>query len=736
MATRSSTSQETNQRRSLVRALLGSAPGEPLVVQIDRVLAALLEGESGIESPCDPLAVFRSRGLLAPRLLDLCSERSRGLVSSADAQISPAELIAISFAACAFPQRVGRMTDTEVQQRLDAFLEIYGLLQTGPSTTARLDEAALNAMVQAGRLPRALAAEDASLLLSDLSAAGSVGKSAPPRESEERRAGAALYLGTCQAEVVDRIYRLWLGEAPLLRACRKWLATLPSSLVGVERRVGGQPSWPLVQAGLGKLCQPEPPAFARAAVELERMTWRETERWGAAGQAGQFASDVWEAQWDTLNSGFPHYAFRSRLVWWWKQCVLNYRPRRIQSLGDHQLNNLAGPASRYGTAAAVESEFTPELLRCLREGYRLVRTTFFRRSGQPPAGAEDSSGHAEANDRLRQALDALWYHRLEKQILSSQDDEISEGGPEDIKQIAERFPDLGAQTINMLSHRLRLRMWAYALARLGRLTNAEIRSAKRPSRCARRGSGEQPLARETAVLTVASLARCVPPGRSLLGAFTAHVLLHPAIDPQHPDPWDFRRCIRELWHWVTEPAFPTALRADPPEEPGAMSRAGRAAALSPVGRLEEAWTRRFTHYRNEAGHGPTTTAQDPLGDVVLTLRSIATEEELERYLAEPRLLGLEQPIVSQFGSLLGPGWQAVTLGSLQQWKKLVGREGQHWIAPVLYLTWAEGLPVDALLSRLNVDPEEMGTVTALARAVASYQPAAAGTPAVVTRGRS
>ena len=98
------------------------------------------------------------------------------------------------------------------------------------------------------------------------------------------------------------------------------------------------------------------------------------------------------------------------------------------------------------------------------EGYRLVRLSFFPRTG-PAEGPSSDKRIAEENDRIRQIVDQLFYRAL---IADKDDVRLS------FQEIANQS-NCRIEELFILNHRLKQRLAAYAFARLERRSNREIR---------------------------------------------------------------------------------------------------------------------------------------------------------------------------------------------------------------------------------------------------------------------
>ena len=672
---------ERGELRSVCRALLGPLTAEPLVLQLERVLRYLTDAEqqSATTKPADIVSVFRARGLVPSRLLQLC-QRITGTAQPKSILIP--ETLALCFATCAFPQRAFQMGETELELRVAAFQRSLLILFQGPTATAMPaspdDWSAAAKLLFTGSTAEALSLEEQLSLLADLSASERGMEIEARREMDERLNGGVLYLATCGVELVDRTIAPWRSDASLVRYFRKFLPAPPSCLVQQDQSASLSPDWGTVRSRLLQLFPYEPVECHSSAVILEQMVWKEAGRWLPAGLVPQRVQDFWESMWDKLISGFPYYAFRSRFTWWWRQCLQtfrfsDYRMRPQQEFDDTiTAGTLVDQGSHAGHLAA-----TPEILRVFHEGYRLVRTTFFRRSDKQQVESAQLESQTQTSEQLRRALDTIWYERLQQQL-------SEELPPSLVKTIAARFPELGGHTINNLSHRLRMRIWAYALARLGRLSNSQILTARRPQYKAAGGFGKYPLAGQPAVLTIASLVRMIPSDQSLLAAFTAHIFLRPLVEPQRPDKWVFQGYAGELWHWLRDQTFRQAL--DTGADRGALADKALARALQ----------------------------ETPFVEHLEKLTSSAADSDWVRYV-ETELTAERTAALALLGRVLGDGGRdAFEESAIRSWRR---NAKTHWLVPVWYLTFVEQSDESELLARLRVDSCELEAVSGLARAM-------------------
>jgi hypothetical protein len=660
---------ERQRLRSLCRALAAGCASQPLVVQIERVLSHITTDEEreAIEEPRQVVAAFRARKLIPPRLIEMFEK----YLEPAKAEPAPtprALVMAICFAACAYPQRAFSMAPHECSLRVKAFLQAHRAIEIIDFGDKTHSDQIIVGLVVAGRLPKRMPLEQLKELLSDLSAAEMVSRQTPEiaeRQTEERLSGSALYLTTCYRASIARICKNWRQDSRLLGYLRRYMTTLPSITTNQSY---GDIDETRITAGLARLLPVEPAEYHRQAYILERTARAEAHRWVEPGLVTERAAEFWEEVFKKLICGFPYFAFRSRYGYWFKQVAgrHNFSQNRFDSFDD-----LRGGGATEDPMPA--DGFSRQRFLQLRQGYRLIRTTFFQR-GDKKKAAEETKEHARENEKPRRLVDTIWQCRVQELM----DDDMSPGS---LKEIIKLFPDIPRGTIDVFNRRVQLRMKAYYLARVERLSNSKIRAARLPLKRARE---VKPLGSEKGLLTIATLARAVPPDRTLLWAFTAHVFLHPRIEPQRPDPWTFKRYVGELWRWVRQEDFYDAT------EP----------IIAGTGRADRA--------------AQSAMRESPFKELLRDLRRLRTEEELEDYLAERDFVCERQAALDLLIKLAGASaLESCREEALDQYRRLIGREGYHWIVPVWYLAVVERLDLGQILTQLKVDNDEMEAVAGL-----------------------
>ena len=704
--------------RSVCQLLIERAPSEAFAIHIARVLARITpktEWEK-IHTPHEAIDAFRRKGLIPPHLVAL-------FATSQPTDGPPAEAMAVSFAACLYPQRAYQLRplrssetidempqihETELHARLAAFQEVCEALKASKPEGLSPFQHVMRGLTAVGRLPQTVVVEGTlhtlsqnhiNAFLSDLSAAEltkHVSLEDPrqvQQEQEERRLAATLYLATCSQETIPRIWKIWRDEAAFFRYVRQDLVVPPSRVVGWHASSSDQPTgprdddrpdWKTIHA---KLCRnfPEASNHHEAGISLERKVWERASE--VTSPSADQITVFWELLCEKLNSGFPYYAFRSRFAQWWKQCVRNGQfdqkekpTEKIDAIQDSrkQPSKSEEPTETECPEPELELE---KALRFVREGYRLVRSTFFERSS---ARSVDDKEGWEKNEQLRKVVDALWSRYL-AQLLGHK-------SPEKITDLAKQF-HLTKNTLYTLNRRLHIRLEVHTRARYNRLSNLEILQAERPPDRERRGATKTPYAEETGVLPIASLARAIPHEHTLLWVFTARVFLHPKIEPQHTDSWSFRRYVRELWSWVNDGQFDEIVRR------GAI-RGNRADTLA------------FSAMQRE-----------PLRTLLEELRGYQTERALEEdYLPHRGFEKEQSAAMALLRELVGDGGlHACQEASLRRWQQLLGHIGTHWVVPIWYLTFVEQVDKEALLYQLKVDTVEERAVVHLFQEMAALR---------------
>jgi hypothetical protein len=618
-------------------------------LQIARVSLFLLSRapKRKIEDFEDIVALFRFKRLLAARLVEFCE------------RIHPLHLgynLAVPFAACVFPKRVFQMGKTEFTAKFANFLQIYYNLQSATQEEIPENEV-VEELRNGDRIPPDL---DRDFLV-DLS-----GADVPSLDSKERRLrvmGAALFLSTCSQQDIQHAIEIWRDLFGFLKVFRTWLPEPPSVLTGMFDR-DSIPSQDELRSALE--ISPKNPfdeLHASEAVILEMMTWKEARKriHNYRGHRREAVRAFWEGIWERLISGFPFFAFSSRLGYWWKKCLLNHPFSKWDDPNPYDGNVDPDTLGTTPSPPIASDLFllTLDFLKVLREAYRYIRSTFHAITGGPVA-----------TERIREALDRIWFCIIEK-LLSDEDPE------ELIREIEEEFPDL---SIPILSHRLRARVWAFVLARYLGLPSDDLRDLNVPRNFAKPDGAQTSLRTETSLDPIFALAKTVHPSETFFWAFLVHLLFKNLIVPQRQDVWSAERFFHEVWIWATDPAVNESLQA---------SRFG--------------------------GRMGAVLSTDTIMDEFLTeLVDVKYGDDLRRYLSRSDLDSMKERFIELFWSALNPGYSFADACERIVSCRKTFKTQTHWIVPVFYLKYVEGLVIDSIVNRLVRDPDEENVVREIA----------------------
>lgn len=578
--------------------LLAKLPG-PVLEQLARLIRWSLPSRVGLDESTLEDDVRRLK-LIPPTLIALC-EGVRGERSALQ--------VAVAFAASIFPQKASMLDETERVDRLKRFMGVWSRFDCGVSFLAAVKERVED--------------QDSLLdLLANLHATPGVGDD----RSDSTLELAALHLSTWDDETIALALRRHVTEGAFVRFARRSLLSEPSRLVEKTFR-DGRPQWREVRTELERWFPEESSETLDRSVQLEQSLWKALKRFVPQGQLPEAVQAAWESIHDKLASGFAHYSFRSRLNYWWSACI------RRHSFDDTTISD-----DGVEVEARPETALTPELLRTYREGYRLLRYTFSTRPDRVADGVEATA----ADESLRKALDDLWYHRIERRIEG--DDEWTRT----VAEIRSRHPEVGDRVIDNLITRLRRRFWAYKLARIDRLRNSEIRSARPDPRIAHGGASEFPLRNESGIESIATISRAVLEDQPMLWAFGAQMAGHSSARVAG-------EVASELSWWISDGDAEAAIR--------------ESSARPDILASEEGAPFRF--------------AVSELRQTKPDAKRVAhcVSEQIARFVPERRVR------------------------DLSQLAKVASRpKSRYWAVPVWYLVAIERLDVDAVLTRLK--PEE------------------------------
>lgn len=478
--------------RQAVRRLVGRETDNLIVDQIVRVILHLANPDSharpvpfvrGMDAPADILEFFEHGRRLNPVLLEECRRFLRADAERAG-MFHSAPALATALVAAAYPSRVefpdGRSPVAEFAAWFASAEEPFGGLL--PLGGAGLPE-----------------------LAADLCNARSFDDAAAAAAHAEY---GALYLRTRSAAEQGRMLSCWRNDGAFVRFMRSpRLSAPPSAILNVGRAEAAHLAEALGPGTDVALC-------ARA-IGIESLT----------RGAGLHADEAWNALWSKLPLVFPYYSFRSRLESWWSKSLRPWKRQNATETGV-QLEPDEESDGRAGAPSDESAEEKEELegLRIFREGYRVVRRTFF---------AADFE-----HDRLRMLLDRLWDEHL--------------AGTLDMGAIASDFGVTHA-TVRTYHRRLKLRMWTYKRARQDRQpawgTRIELDEMHEPG-----------------IERVAAMGLAVPSEETGLWSVLAHGWLQPQVEPARKDRWTPEDVARELEIFALG-SLPDAVRRTPGAAP-------------------------------------------------------------------------------------------------------------------------------------------------------------------------
>ncbi|MCI0744369.1 MAG: hypothetical protein L0Y58_03085 [Verrucomicrobia subdivision 3 bacterium] len=722
--------------------LLAPAGLGMLATQVRRVIFQITSEDErpSVLDPLDVARCFKRRQLIPPVLFEKLEELEAKLrVEAAQRSATPPPSLAdmayaVAFAACLFPQRSLRTSeqpdddaeaespkpaissarerpecvlDEELGRRVACFWTVIAELRKLTGARACLWRQVAHVLDSVERLPAGLPPAELEDFLIDLCAAEQ-SLADQHAEPDDRRAGAALYLATCDAGVVDWIVQTWRLDAELIRFLRRAGLSCPPSLVtGANAENDGYPDWNHVGSRLSEMfssdarldeAREKDEKVIGAAIILEQTVWKRGRlyyadkhnppiSWVPADVLAEVVRSFWQELFlDKLNSGFPYFAFRSRFTRWWSQCAIFHSWPDL-ALSEDDDNGVViidhSETKQFAT-------FLKEIL-FIREGYRLLRLMFFRLTtgakgdGQGETASvvdgpsvttalEKSDAVASANDKLRRALDLVFHYYV---LL------------EDADVVRPSFEEIGRpggfkpSEITNWRRRLRERLDVYVAARVKRKTN-------------------QVIAAELSDLAdgwihFACLVRILPHDQSLLWLLTARVFLYGFLPERHRDPCTFERFLRELWHWAHDDHL---LKAIDEGTPANVALSSRMRLVEDT--IYKAWLR------------------PPLRRLWDDLKMLKTSDALESYLTG-RCFAVERAAaLDLLGQVIGAAaFARCNQQSFDAWCKIAGRR-KYWVIPVWYLTFVEKLAVPTVLQRLRIDPndkDELAAVTKLAHAM-------------------
>jgi len=588
----------------------------------------------------------------------------------------------ICFAAAAYPQRIWQFPGrfAEIMERIGAFRQFAQFYDASNPITDSLARSFRHTLGETSPT-----AEVVQALVRDISGGGDGAETT----DEPVACGTALYLATCHPPQLERTLRFWRDDGDCLRAMRQYFACPPSCLgsgqddleksrrnssdiPGIVRSEVGDDVWKNIGA-------------------IERASWGAAKKWPRVFRQRESMQEVWESLWERkIQSKFPYFTFRSHFRTWWLQEFSNYRFAAIDDdIAEHDYYLTESDSLPTEADSSIPSI---DDLRIYREGFRLVRTSFFSR---------DNDGMAQ----LRQAVDALWHFHLEKKLA---EEDVEWGSLNKlVEQLGSVHEGLSGKLLPAYN-KLRLRMWAYVLGRTTRLSNAAILRAERPIGYKKSGK-PFPLkdARGLGVEMIATLARVAHRDHSLLWIFTASVFLRNRLllNPTYKaDRWDLNEYLQELWHWINDPFFMRTVEygQTPPDEDEQEEAERRGERVRRVGRADRlAWA---------------AMKQEPFKTVLEAMANFDTEEDVQDFICGHPFDDVGDALHGLLGHKLGNAVFDVE-ERRSAWRKTLDwpqSVDTHWVIPVWFLAIVEGLSPDDIVTELKVGEAEQAGVKELA----------------------
>ena len=674
-------------------AALGLAPTHPVAMQVSRVVAEIAERRPDLHADVWSMdaiqKTFHTYGLIPEtlRFPEEARQRNQDIAEAfehlaRDLSCEDALCARICFAAAAYPQRIWQFPGrfAEIMERIGAFRQFAQFYDASAPITDSLARSFRQTLGETSPT-----VEDVRTLVRDISGGGNDAGAA----DEPVACGTALYLATCHPPQLERTLRFWRDDGDFLRAMRQYFASPPSYLgsgqddleksrrnasdiPGIVRSEVGDDIWKKIGA-------------------IERASWGAAKKWPRVFRRRECMQEVWESLWERkIQSKFPYFTFRSHFRTWWLQEFSNYRFAAIDD--DITVHDYYITMSDSLPTEADSSIPSIDDLRIYREGFRLVRTSFFSR---------DNSGLAE----LRQAVDCLWYFHLEKKLA---EEDVEWGSLNKlVEQLGAVHEGLSGKLLPAYN-KLRLRMWAYVLGRTTRLSNAAILRAERP--IGYKDSGKPfPLkdARGLGVEMIATLARVAHRDHSLLWIFTASVFLRNRLllNPTYKaDRWELNDYLLELWHWINDPFFMRTVEYGqrPPDEDEQEEAERRGERARRVGRADRlAWA---------------AMKQEPFKTVLEAMADLDTEEAVQDFISGRPFDDVRDALHGLLGHELGNAVFDVEAKRSAWRKALDWSQGveTHWVIPVWFLAVVEELAPDDIVTELKVGEAEQAGVKELA----------------------
>lgn len=468
---------------------------------------------------------------------------------------------------------------------------------------------------------------------------------------------AALYLSTCTKEMCERIYNNWLEDKDFVNYFKERRLTEPSSYNPLDdnREAGNIDGY--WKSLLNTIMEMEPDVsedFLRKSIELEKTTYnRILGRLSSSERSVSMVTEEVRIFWDRmifnrLLTGFPHYAYLGPFEHWW-----NSNPIVISEFPKESDENLDQKAEETTNDDYFSTDMTPELLAGVKEGYRLIRSTFFSR--------DESNDINDPNRSIRKALDRIWEARLEQAFFDQPKSTM--------ETISSEFP---GENIRNLSKQMMDRLVAYNRVRFLKYDDSQLEHFYISGQ-------KEPIGKKPAVKKITYITRTTPESQTLFWPLISRRKLQPHLDKRWRDPFDFKFLVEELWHFMKTGLFFEFINN------------GRNNGSRIDNEVSDLWKIRV------------------IRNLIVRLHRIKSEEELHSFIETTDFTEEEKHIVDFIDELSGKkGFYGKCIECLPRFRQLIPG---YSILPVWYLAEIQNKKNSQIIKSLKVnDTQISGTI--------------------------
>src|SRR5947209_10037412 len=240
--------------RQVCRTIPEPCRPEAMALQLERVVVRLSAepNVNAIREPDNVRRLFKKKRRLPDQLVLACADETDRLPPGTDRCIEASQVLAICFAAAAYPQTASG--ETELGKRIEAFLQVYLSLPGDVPTDTSVRDTVVKALRLMNRLGPALSDAELGQFLLDLSGGEWLRRDESEAQRDARCCGAALYLATCTQQTISTLLlERWRTEGPFLGHMRRCLHQPPSFIARQDMESDGWPSWDAVIARLREI---------------------------------------------------------------------------------------------------------------------------------------------------------------------------------------------------------------------------------------------------------------------------------------------------------------------------------------------------------------------------------------------------------------------------------------------------------------------------------------------------